>query len=447
MQVTVDKISDLERKITVQVPAEQVDGKIEEKLKSMAPRTKVHGFRPGKVPLRVVRQMYGKQVREEVIGELIQNSFIETVQKEQLRPAGGPRVERTVDQPGAELEYVATFEVYPELSVAPLEQLEVTRVNAEIGEADIDRVVENMRRQRTRWEPVERPAEQGDKVTLTFEGRIDGEAFPGGSAKDFPLVLGSGQMIPGFEDGLVGRKAGDSATLELSFPADYPNQELAGKPTQFEVDIGTVTQPVLPGLDDAFFALFGVAEGGAEAFRAAVKENMARELEQAVRNRVKEDLLAKLLEANPVTAPRALVDEEVDRMLAQMQQRTGVKAKGGLPRELFTEQAQRRVALGLLLGELIKTSELQPDPERVRQTIERFAEGYERPHEVVAWYYGNREQLNSVEMAVLEDQVVDWVLERATVVDQPVSFEEIMQPARPAPAPAPAPVADSGAGA
>jgi len=428
MQVSVDKISDLERKLTVQVPAEQVDSQVEERLKSMAPRTKVHGFRPGKVPLRVVRQMYGKQVREEVLGDLIQASFVETVQKEQLRPAGGPQVERQQDAPGQAFEYSATFEIYPEVELAPLEELEVTRVSATITDADVDRVVENMRRQRTQWEGAERPAAEGDRVDLGFEGRIDGEPFPGGSAADFQLVLGSGQMIPGFESGLIGASAGDRPTLDLTFPTDYPSPELAGKAAQFAVEVKGVSRPVLPELDETFFISFGIAEGGREAFFDAVKQNMARELEQATRGRVKSELFDRLLAANPVSVPRSLVEQEIDGMVEQMQQRTGIKAKSGLPRELFTEQAERRVALGLLVGELVKASGLQPDPARVRQAIESHASGYENPDEVVKWFYGNREQLTSVEMVVLEDQVVDWALERAKVIDEELSFEEMMQP-------------------
>jgi trigger factor len=428
MQVSVDKISDLERKLTVQVPAEQVDSQVEERLKSMAPRTKVHGFRPGKVPLRVVRQMYGKQVREEVLGDLIQASFVETVQKEQLRPAGGPQVERQQDAPGQAFEYSATFEIYPEVELAPLEELEVTRVSATITDADVDRVVENMRRQRTQWEGAERPAAEGDRVDLGFEGRIDGEPFPGGSAADFQLVLGSGQMIPGFESGLIGASAGDRPTLDLTFPTDYPSPELAGKAAQFAVEVKGVSRPVLPELDETFFISFGIAEGGRESFFDAVKQNMARELEQATRGRVKSELFDRLLAANPVSVPRSLVEQEIDGMIEQMQQRTGIKAKSGLPRELFTDQAERRVALGLLVGELVKASELQPDPARVRQAIETHASGYENPDEVVKWFYGNREQLSSVEMVVLEDQVVDWALERAKVIDEELSFEEMMQP-------------------
>jgi trigger factor len=428
MQVSVDKISDLERKLTVQVPAEQVDSQVEERLKSMAPRTKVHGFRPGKVPLRVVRQMYGKQVREEVLGDLIQSSFVETVQKEQLRPAGGPRVERQQDAPGQAFEYSATFEIYPEVELAPLEELEVTRVSATITDADVDRVVENMRHQRTQWEAADRPAEEGDRVDLGFEGRIDGEPFPGGSAADFQLVLGSGQMIPGFESGLIGASAGDRPTLDLTFPTDYPSPELAGKAAQFAVEVKGVSRPVLPELDETFFISFGIAEGGRESFFDAVKQNMARELEQATRGRVKSELFDRLIAANPVSVPRTLVEQEVDGMIEQMQQRTGIKAKSGLPRELFTEQAERRVALGLLVGELVKASELQPDPARVRQAIETHASGYENPDEVVKWFYGNREQLSSVEMVVLEDQVVDWALERAKVTDEELSFEVMMQP-------------------
>ncbi len=427
MQVSVDKISDLERRMTVQVPAEEVDGQVEERLRSMAPRTKVHGFRPGKVPLRVVRQMYGKQVREEILGELIQSSFIDTVQKESLRPAGGPQVERNQDAPGQAFEYSATFEVYPDLELKPLEELEVRRVSAEIDDTDVDRVIENMRRQRTRWEPAKRAAADGDRVTISFVGTIDGEAFPGGKADDYPLVLGSGQMIPGFEAGLVGSEVGDKPVLELTFPDDYPNQELAGKAARFAVEVKGVSAPVLPELDDTFYASFGVAEGGRESFLDAVKQNMARELEQATRGRVKGELFDRLVEANPVNVPRTLVEQEIDGMIEQMTQRTGIKAKSGLPRELFQEQAERRVALSLIVGELVKASELKPDPERVRRAIESHASGYENPDEVVRWIYGNREQLSGVEMAVLEDQLVDWILERARVVDERISFDAMMK--------------------
>jgi len=430
MQVSVENISDLERRMTVQVPAERVDEAVEERLKSLRPRTKVDGFRPGKVPASVVRRMYGASVRDEIVGEVIQSTFAENMSAQELRAAGGPRVECTKDEPGEALEYNATFEVYPEITVSPLEELEVNRLTATVEDADVEKVIENMRRQRTDWNPVERAAADGDQVTISFVGSIDGEPFDGGKADDFKLVLGSGQLIPGFETGLVGASAGESRDVDVTFPAEYQSAELAGKAAQFAVEVTAVAEPVLPELNDEFFAGFGVTENGIEAFSSAVRENMQRELNQAQRNRVKQTALDALLAANTIQVPKVLVDDECSRLAKQMQEQSGASGADPLPNDFFTQEATRRVTLGLLLGEVIETSELQPDADRVRQAVEEFAAGYDNPAEVVKWYYANREQLSKIEMVVLEDQVVEWLLERAKVTDEVIDFEAMINPAQ-----------------
>lgn len=429
MQVSVENISELERRMTVQVPAERIDQAVEERLKSLRPRTKIDGFRPGKVPASVVRRMYGESVRSEVVGEVIQSTFAENIEADKLRPAGGPQVDLTKDEAGEALEYSATFEVYPEIELAPVDELEVSRITAVVEDADVDKVVDNMRRQRTDWEGVERAAEDGDQVTMSFVGSLDGEPFDGGTADDFKLVLGSGQMIPGFEDGLVGASAGESRKVDVTFPEVYQNADLASKAAQFAVEVSAVAQPLLPELDDAFFVAFGVNEGGLEGFRDAVKQNMQRELGQAQRNRVKKTVLDALLAANELQIPKVLIDDECGRLAKQMQEHSGAAGAQPLPNDFFTGEATRRVTLGLLLGEVIEASGLQPDADRVRQSVEEFAAGYDNPEEVVKWYYANREQLAKIEMVVLEDQVVDWILERAKVTEEAIGFEAMINPA------------------
>lgn len=430
MQVSVESTSALERRLTIGVPAERIESEVTKRLQQTARRAKVPGFRPGKVPMSVIRQRYEDSARQEALGDLIQSSFYEAIVAEKLNPAGAPSVEPKVFEKGKDLEYVATFEIYPEIQVAGFEGITVERPQAEVSEADVDNMLDILRKQNTRFEAVERAAENGDQLNIDFVGKIEGQAFAGGSAKGTALVLGSGRMIPGFEDALVGAKAGEERVITPTFPEDYQNLELAGKTAEFTVTVNAVAAPVLPELNEQFFALFGASEGGLEGFRAEVRKNMERELRQAIKSKVKNQVMEGLLAANPVELPKALVANEVQRLRVQAVQQFGGNIKPEqLPAELFEEQAKRRVSLGLIIAEVVKQAELKPDDARVRELIEEMASAYQEPEQVVAWYYKNEQQLGEVRSVVLEEQVVDTVLQKAKVTDKPVSYEEAVKPA------------------
>ncbi len=430
MQVSVESTSALERRLTIGVPAERIESEVTKRLQQTARRAKVPGFRPGKVPMSVIRQRYEDSARQEALGDLIQSSFYEAIVAEKLNPAGAPSVEPKVFEKGKDLEYVATFEIYPEIQVAGFEGITVERPQAEVSEADVDNMLDILRKQNTRFEAVERAAENGDQLNIDFVGKIEGEAFAGGSAKGTALVLGSGRMIPGFEDALVGAKAGEERVITPTFPEDYQNLELAGKTAEFTVTVNAVAAPVLPELNEQFFALFGASEGGLEGFRAEVRKNMERELRQAIKSKVKNQVMEGLLAANPVELPKALVANEVQRLRVQAVQQFGGNIKPEqLPAELFEEQAKRRVSLGLIIAEVVKQAELKPDDARVRELSEERASAYQEPEQVVAWYYKNEQQLGEVRSVVLEEQVVDTVLQKAKVTDKPVSYEEAVKPA------------------
>jgi len=416
--------------MTVGVPAERIETEVNKRLQQTARRAKVPGFRPGKVPMSIIRQRYEDSARQEALGELIQATFYEAVVQEKLNPAGAPSVEPKVFEKGQALQYVATFEVFPEFQVAGFETIAVERLQAEVGDADVDNMLEILRKQNTRFEVVEREAQNGDQLNIDFVGKVDGEAFAGGSAKGTLLVLGSGRMIPGFEDGLVGAKAGEERVLNVTFPEDYQNLDLAGKAAEFAVTVNAVAEAKLPELSEEFFALFGVKEGGVEGFRAEVRKNMERELRQAVKSKVKNQVMEGLLASNPIEAPKALLGNEVNRLRVQAVQQFGGNIKPEqLPAELFEEQAKRRVLLGLIVAEVVKQFEIKPDEARVRTMIEEMASAYQEPEQVVAWYYKNPQQLDEVRSVVLEEQVVDTVLQKAIVTDKQVSYEEAVKPA------------------
>jgi len=424
MQVSVESVQGLERRMTVEVPAEQVEQAVEKRLQRIARSVRLDGFRPGKAPLRVVRQRFGEQARREAYGELIESSFQEAANQEKLRLAAEPRIELKEAEGGA-LGYVATFEVMPEVTLNDLAGATLKRPVAAVEESDVDAMIESLRRQRTQWVEVERPAQDGDTVQISFKGSIDGEAFPGGAADHVPLTLGSGSMIPGFESGLVGAAKDETRTLELTFPADYRVATLAGKAAAFEVTIHRVNEPQLPELDAEFVKSFGVADGAVDSLRADVRSNMARELEQRLETALKERVMNLLIERNPLDIPAALVNDEARRLQEQARgevTRAGHSGALELPLSLFQDQARRRVWLGLLVGEVIRSQGLAVDNERVRRKIERLAESYEDPEDVVKWYYGNREALRPVENLVLEDQVADWVLSQVQVEDEPTTF-------------------------
>ncbi|MDN7143608.1 trigger factor [Pseudomonas sp. JQ170] len=429
MQVSVENTSALERRMTIAVPAERVETEVNKRLQQTARRAKVPGFRPGKVPMSVIRQRYEDAARQEAFGDLVQASFYEAVVEQKLNPAGAPAVEPKSFEKGKDLEYVAIFEVFPEFTVAGFDSIAVERLSAEVADADLDNMLEVLRKQNVRFEAADRAAQNEDQLNIDFVGKVDGEVFAGGSAKGTQLVLGSGRMIPGFEEGLVGAKAGEERVLNLTFPEDYQNLDLAGKAAEFTVTVNSVSEPKLPELTEEFFAQFGIKEATLEGFRTEVRKNMERELRQAIKTKVKNQVMDGLLAANPIEVPKALLENEVNRLRVQAVQQFGGNIKPEqLPAELFEEQAKRRVVLGLIVAEVVKQNELKPDEDRVREMIQEMASAYQEPEQVVAWYYKNDQQLNEVRSVVLEEQVVDTVLQKATVTDKSVSYEEAIKP-------------------
>ncbi|MGE0080409.1 MAG: trigger factor [Thiohalomonadaceae bacterium] len=428
MQVSVESTGTLERRMTVQVPEERVATEVQNRLARLARTTRVKGFRPGKVPMKVIEQQYGAQVREEVIGDVVQSTWYEAVTQQNLRPAGYPSIEPKNVAPGAGLEYVATFEVFPEVKLAPVEGVKVERVSAKVADADVERVIENLRKQRTQWTVVDRAAASGDRVTIDFTGTIDGQPFKGNEGKNVPVVLGGGAMIPGFEDGLTGAKAGEERTIDVTFPENYGYKDIAGKAAQFAIKVHQVEEPHLPEVDESFAKGFGIAEGGADALRAEVRKNMERELEQALKAANKQAVMDKLLEINQVELPKALVESEAGALMDQMRQNMHVpKGKHlDLDPAMFEPQARRRVSLGLILSELIKSNGIKVSPEAVRAQVEKLAASYEHPEEVIKWYYSDKRRLSEVESLVLEDQVVEWVLEKSGAGTVERSFDEVM---------------------
>lgn len=429
MQVSVENTSALERRMTIGVPAERIETEVNKRLQQTARNAKIAGFRPGKVPMSVIRQRYEDGARQDALGEVIQASFYEAVVAQKLNPAGAPSVEPKSFEKGKDLEYVATFEVFPEFTVAGFESIAVERLSAEVTDSDLDKMLEILRKQNVRFEVADRAAQNEDQLNIDFVGKVDGEVFAGGSATGTQLVLGSGRMIPGFEDGLVGAKAGEERVLNVTFPEDYQNLELAGKAAVFTVTVNSVSEPKLPELNEEFFKRFGIKETGIDGFRTEVRKNMERELRQAIKSKVKNQVMDGLLAANPIEVPKALLENEVNRLRVQAVQQFGGNIKPDqLPAELFEEQAKRRVELGLIVAEVVKQFDIKPDDVRVREMILEMASAYQEPEQVVAWYYKNEQQMNEVRSVVLEEQVVDTVLQKASVTDKSVSYEEAVKP-------------------
>ncbi|MEE4278540.1 MAG: trigger factor [Halieaceae bacterium] len=430
MQVSIETTSKLERRLTVGVPASTVDSEVDARLKQAVKNVRLPGFRPGKVPLKVMRQRFGSGVRQEVLGEVMSRSFQEAVVQENLKPAGQPTIEPRSMSPGNDLEYVATFEVFPEVEVVELQGFAVERPSAEVTDEDVDNIIEVFRRQRGEYREVERAAAEGDRVTIDYTGTRDGEAFEGGSAENSQLELGSGRMIPGFEDGIVGMQAGEEKTLELSFPEEYHAEELAGAAVSFAVKLHKVEELELAALDQELFSAYGVEDGDEASFRAEVADNMARELRNAVTARVKQQVMDAVIEAyKDLEVPAALVSQEIDSLRQQMFQQFGgagqdLDLRSLLPDDMFREKAERRVKLGLVLAELIRSHDLKADPEALRAAVEEIASTYQDPEEVVNWYYANQEQLAAVESKVLEDAVVEKLLESAEQTEKACSYQE-----------------------
>lgn len=434
MQVSVETTSALERRVTIQVPAEQIDSAVAARLKDTARKAKVDGYRPGKMPMSVAKSRFGESVRQEVLSEVMRNQFIEAVTKEELNPAGTPEIEPgAVNEEGKPFEFTATFEVYPVVELKSLEGETVERPVAEINDQDLEELIADLRKQRAEWADADKAAETGDQVNIDFEGFIDGEAFEGGKGEGYDLVLGSSSFIPGFEDKLVGSKAGEAKDVEVSFPEDYQAAELAGKAATFKCKINAVKTQELPELNDEFFSQFGVSEGGEEAFRKEVRKNMGAQLLQATRNATKQAVFEALMKANPIEVPSALIKNEVDNLRQQAAQQYNLGEGfdiSQIPADLFQDQAKNNVVLGLLVGEVIKANELKADEAKVDELLAEMAQSYQEPQKVIDHYKTNPEMLRQVEGAALEQQVVDKLLAEAQVTDVTKTFKELAMPAQ-----------------
>jgi len=431
MQVSVETTEGLERKLTIAIPGDRVDTEVNARLQEAAQTIRLNGFRQGKVPLKVVKNKFGKGVRQEVVGELMNQTYFEAIAQESLKPAGQPRIEPTIMDEGKDVEFVAVFEVYPEIELPDFAAIKAERLVAEVSDEDIDEMIETLRKQRQTWVPVERAAADGDMVNIDYVGKKEGEEFQGGKAAGQNLVLGSERMIPGFEDGVIGKSEGDDFTLQLKFPDEYHSEELAGAEVEFELKLNTVSEQSLPEVNEDFFKSFGVEEGGLEAFREEVSNNMQREMKTASRNKLKTTLMDALISDLEVAIPAALMSNEIHQLKQQTVQQMG----GGqgfdphsMPDDLFREQAKRRVTLGLILGEVISQQGIQADADTVRDAVEEIAATYESPEEVVKWYYSNEEQLQGIESSVIEDQVFDYIIEQAQVSDKEVTYQDIIKP-------------------
>ncbi|EGR4251915.1 trigger factor [Vibrio cholerae] len=430
MQVTVETLEGLQRRLNITVPAANIEDAVAAELRNIAKNRRFDGFRKGKVPMKMVAKMYGKAVRQDVLGEVMQRHFIEAIVKEKINPAGAPTFAPVEIGEGKDLVFTATFEVYPEVELKGLENIAVEKPAAEVTDADVAEMLETLRKQQATWKEVDEAAENGKRVSIDFVGSIDGVEFEGGKAENFPLEMGAGRMIPGFEDGIVGKTKGMEFVIDVTFPEDYHAENLKGKAAKFAIKVNKVEARELPELNDEFVARFGVAEGGVDALEAEVRKNMERELKQAIKARIKEQAIEGLVKENEIQVPSALIDQEINVLRQQAAQRFGgnVEAAAQLPRELFEEQAKRRVVVGLLLGEVIRTHELKADEEKVKALITEMATAYEDPSEVVSYYEQNQQLMNNMRNVALEEQAVDAIIAKAKVTEKAISFSELMNP-------------------
>ena len=428
MDVTVKSIGALERSMRVELPIEPIEQQVDSRLKSVGRTAKIKGFRPGKVPAKVVKQRFGKQVRKEVLSDVLHKSFSAAVTQEKLRPAGGPKIETEAEN-GKTFAFTATFEVMPEFELKNLEKIEIDKPEVTIGDDDIDAMLTSLRKQKATWEVVDRKSGEGDRVVIDFVGKLKGEVFPGGEGKDYQIVIGAGQMLADFEKGLEGMQAGDEKTFKVKFPKDYHAEELAGKKADFTITVHRVEAEILPELNDDFAAMFNVAEGGLKRFKADVRENMEREADLKVRTDVREQVMKALLEANPLAIPQTLKHQEMHALQREAMQRLGLKdAEHAPPLGDFSAAAEQRVALGLLLRQVISDKELTTDAAMLRARVEELCAGYENSDEMVNMYLSNPQVMEQIEPMVIEQQAVDWILDNGKVKPKKISFGEFMNP-------------------
>ncbi len=429
MQVSVEKTSELSRKMTVSLPEEMIQQKMEVRYKSLAREVKIDGFRPGKVPVRVVRKMYSDRVRGEITGDLIQSSYVDALKQQDLNPAGPPHIHPSEETSG--FEYTAEFEVYPEISLDNVSDLEIKRPVATVQQADVEAMIAKLRDQKKEWQAVERASAKGDQVTLHFSGVCEGENFTDGKVENYEVEIGSNQMVPGFEDELIGLESGASKSFSVVFPEAYGNKKLAGKTAEFDVELTQVKEAVLPEIDAEFIKNYGVKDGTIDSFNVDIQSNMERELVQGLKGKLKNAVMDAVYAKIKVTVPNALIDQEVESMMKPYQEnakKQNMSLKDlDLPKEMFEEQAKRRVALGLILGEVIQQNEIKVDDAKVRSTLEEMAKNYDTPSDVIEWYSADEKRLNEIKQMVLEEQTVEWIVGQAKVSDETVSFEDIME--------------------
>lgn len=426
MQVSLTATGGLERRLEVAIPAAEVDGEVANRLNRISRTARLKGFRPGKAPIAVIRQQYGDQVHGEVINDLMRRSFSEAVAREKLNPAGGPRIEPIELKPGADLRYAAVFEILPEVKLQPVAEIAIEKPVATVADSDLDAMLDTLRKQRPVFTEVARGAAANDRVTVSFKGTIDGVPFDGGSGENVAITIGAGQVMKEFEDALIGAKAGDARDANATFDADHPKKELAGKAAHFAIQVVKVEEQAPAVLDEEFAKGFGIADGSIDALRAEVRANMERELNEAIRQNLRSQVLEKLYERNPLELPRQMVDETIQELQVEMLRRAGVRdAKQLPPREPFEQPARRRVALGLLMSELVRTAGLKVSREAVHEKLNELASSYSNPEEVRKAYLQNAEMMRQIESQVLEQQAIEWVLGQAKVNEKPSSFAEL----------------------
>ncbi|MEB8430727.1 trigger factor [Cocleimonas sp. KMM 6892] len=426
MQVSVETTGNIERKLSITVPAERVDGEVDKRLKSMRGRVKIDGFRPGKVPMSVVSQQYGDSVYQEVVGEIFQSTFYEAAEQEKLRVAGMPKIDATTLEPGKDLEYTATFDIYPEFEIGDISKMTVTKPVVKLAAADVDEMIETLRKQQQEWKEVKRAAKEGDLLVVDFNGKIDGEEFEGGAAQDFSVELGAGRMLQDFEDALTGMKPGSEKEADVTFPEEYPAENLKGKTAQFTLNVKTVSAPSLPKVDEDFIKKFGVEDGTSKSFKAEIKSNMQREVEQRIKSRIKQSVMEGLHDLHEIDLPTSLVEDEIKQVRSEMEQNSQGADMSSLPDDMFKDQAARRVKLGLIVGEVITKNKLEKDQARVDDMLNSLAASYEDPQALIEYYRSDQQAMQTIEAAVMEEMIVDWVLDKAKVEEETVKFTDLM---------------------
>ena len=423
--------SALERRLDRSVVIADLDKEVDQRLRKIGKNVKMPGFRPGKVPANIVKQQYGHEAHHEALSAALEKAFGDAVNGQNLRVAGQPRIEPKDSESTTHMEFTAVFEVFPEITLGDLKDVEIECSTLEVGEAELDNTLAVLRKQRVQYEPVDRAAAKGDRVTIDFHGKKDGVSFQGGQANDYPFVLGEGAMLADFEAAVTGLKAGESKSFDMTFPADYFSKDLAGQAVTFDISVKEVREPILPEVDGEFAKALGIGDGDVAKMRAEIETNLKREVKKRLQNKIKDQVMEALIKVNPIDVPNALVEMEIQRLMQSaredMAQRGGAKMKDfPMQPEWFADQAKRRVMLGLILSEVVKVNNLQPKPEQIKAIVEETAQSYEHPEEVVRWYYAHPQRLSDIEGIAIEDNVVAWAVSSAKAVNKPIAFDELM---------------------